>query len=177
MAYTRNFGMRGFENVIRDGRFRVPATGNPLVIGSPVQLDSANPGRLVQCAAAAVPGQNAGVVVFEHIIYRSDTLVTHIDAPYDTVPLGQYAQMMHGPGAKVWFRNTAAKTLYDGRVRAAVTPVAGNLTTFVPGDTLAVAAGGTWAKSATAPWFVIEQVVVPDPAVNTVGLVEARFIF
>src|SRR5687768_8808357 len=119
MPYSRNFGMRSFENVVRVGRFRVPATGSPLKIGEGVMLDPANPGKLKRATAGVAAGANCGIVVYEHIQNKSDALTTNHDAPYDVVPLGQYAQMMRGPGVKVWFKNTAEKTLYDGRVRAA----------------------------------------------------------
>lgn len=171
MSYGRNFGMRSFENIVRDGRFRVPASGTPLRIGEPVVLDADNPGFLEPAAAGATPGPNAGIVVYEHIQNKSDALVTNHDDPYDKVPLGQYAQMIHGPGAKVWFKNTGLKTLYDGRTRAAVTFVTGDLATLAPGDGLSPAGNGQWAEDATDPWLVVEQV---NPAT---GLVEARFAF
>lgn len=171
MSYGRNFGMRSFENIVRDGRFRVPATGNPLRIGTPVTLDAANPGYLAVAAAGVAPSANCGILVFEHIQNKSDALVTSYDDPYDKVPLGQYAQMIHGPGAKVWFKNTAQKTLYDGRTRDAVTMVSTVLTDLAPGDGLSPGASGDWAEDATAPWLIVEQVN------TTTGLVEARFTF
>lgn len=171
MSYSRNFGMRSFENVVRDGRFRVPATGTPFKIGSPVMLDPADPGRLKLADAGMAPSQNCGIVVFEHIQNKEDALVTNHDAPYDQVPLNQYAQMIHGPGAKVWFKNTAEKTLYDGRVREAFDFVTGDLTTLAVGEGLSPAASGLWVEDATAPWLIVEQ-VNPD-----LELVEARFTF
>jgi hypothetical protein len=171
--------MRSFENIVRDGRFRVPASGTPLRIGEPVVLDADTPGYLEAAAEAADPGQNCGIVVYEHIQNKSDALVTNHDDPYDKVPLGVYAQMIHGPGAKVWFKNTAQKTLYDGRVRAAVTMVVGTLADLDPGMGLVPAGGGQWRAtdgSGTADvggtaWLVVEQVNA------TTGLVEARFAF
>lgn len=172
MAYGRNFGMRSFENVVRDGRFRVPATGTPLRIGEGVMLDPANPGRLKRATADAAPSANCGIVVFEHIQNKSDALTLSHDAPYNQVPLGVYAQMMHGPGTKVWFKNTDAKTLYDGRVREEFDFVTGDLATLAPGDGLTPDGSGKWAEDATGnPWLVVEQV---NP---TTGLVEARFTF
>lgn len=185
MSYSRNFGMRSFENVVRDGRFRVPATGTPFLIGAPVMLDPANPGQLKAATEAAAPGQNCGLVVFEHIQNKSDALVTSYDDPYNKVPLGQYAQMMHGAGAKVWFKNTADKTLYDGRVQAGVTILdngsgaAISLGSLAPGDGLVPAGSGRFRKtdgSGTADvggtaWLVVEQVN------TTSGVVEARFTF
>lgn len=181
MSYGRNFGMRSFENVVRDGRFRVPATGNPLQIGEPVMLDGANPGRLKKATEAVAPGQNCGIVVFEHIQNKEDALVTNHDAPYNLVPLGVYAQMIHGPGSKVWFKNTASKTLYDGRVRAAFTFVVApaDLADLDPGVGLVPDGAGKWRATdgsgtvdvGGTAWLVVEQV---NP---TTGLVEARFAF
>jgi len=174
MSYGRNFGMRSFENVVRVGRFRVPATGTPLRIGEGVMLDPAAAGKLKVATAGVAAGANCGIVVFEHIQNKSDALVTNHDDPYDKVPLGVYAQMMRGPGAKVWFRNTAAKTLYDGRVRDAVEMVDADLTALAIGSGLSPDGAGKWVADATAPWLIIEQV---NATSADVGLVEARFTF
>ena len=179
MSYSRNFGMRSFENVVRDGRFRVPANGTPFKIGAPVMLDDANPGRLKAATEAAAPGPNCGIVVFEHIQNKSDALTTAYDSPYDSVPLGQYAQMMHGPGAKVWFKNSTDKTLYDGRVQSGYQFIVDTVATSMVGKGLVPDGAGKWrltdgtstADVGGAAWLVIEQ------ANPTTGLVEARFTF
>lgn len=163
--------MRSFENVVRDGRFRVPKTGTPLLIGAPVTLDTANAGYLKLATAGETPSPGCGVVVFEHILFQGvdPNLTTNVDAPFNRVPLGQYAQMMHGVGTKVWYRNTTAHPLYDGRQRDAVTVVDA---AAVVGDFLTPAADGTWAVGTQANgWLYVEQV---NP---TSGLVEARFAF
>ena len=138
MSYSRYFGMRSFENLIRDGRFRVPATGTPIKIGAPVMLDGANPGRLKAATQAATPGVNCGLAIFEHIQNKSDALTLSYDAPYDQVPLGQYAQMVHGVGGKFWFKNVGDKALYDGRTQVGGTLLnAGlDLSTLTPGSGL-----------------------------------------
>lgn len=183
MSYSRYFGMRSFENIVRDGRFRVPLTGNPLPIGAPVELDPANPGLLMPATVGVAPGPNVGVVVFEHIIIRTDLLVTTSDSPYDKVPVGQYAQMIHGQGAKVWFRNIPNKVLYDGRIQPAGTLLATSVdvTTLKIGAGLSPDGAGAYeltssvvvaaGSPAAQPWLVVEQV---NP---TTGLVEARFTF
>lgn len=174
MSYTRNFGMRSFENIVRDGRFRVPRTGSALKIGSPVALDANNAGYLVAVVAPQAPGPNTGVLVFEHILRSSlaGQLASPVDPPYDVVPLGSYAQMIHGVGAKIWLRNTADKPLYDGRTQVGYAPVAATLSALKPGDGLAPAANGTWDAAGTdVPWLIVEQI---NPAT---GLVEARFTF
>lgn len=169
MSYGRNFGMRSFENVVRDARFRVPATGDPLFIGEGVMIDAATPGRLKRATAGVAPSANCGILVYEHIQNKSDALTTNHDAPYNVVPLGVYAQMMHGPGVKVWFKNTPLKTLYDGRQRAAKDMVA--LSGLAVGDGISPDGSGAWSEDASAPWLIVEQ-VNPDT-----GLVEARFTF
>jgi len=181
MAYTRNFGMRSFENVVRDGRFRVPQTGTPFEIGAPVMLDPATPGFMKAATEAVAPSQNTGIVIFEHIQNKSDALTTQYDAPHNQVPLGQYAQIMHGPGAKVWFKVTTDKTLYDGRVQPGGSLlVAGlNLSTLAIGSGLVPDGAGKYRStdgSGTADvggvaWMVVEQV---NPAT---GRVEARLTF
>jgi hypothetical protein len=187
MSYSRNFGMRSFENVVRDGRFRAPRTGTPLKIGAPVQLDAANAGFVEAAADAAAPGPNAGIAVYEHIQNKSDALTTQYDAPYDQVPNGQYVQVMHGPGTKVWFRNTADKVLYDGRTQTGDylvsngvgggTPVAptgaADLSTVAIGAGLVPDGAGRFrvADATESAWMVVEQV---NPAT---GRVEARLTF
>jgi hypothetical protein len=184
MSYSRYFGMRSFENIVRTARFRVPSTGNPFKIGAPVMIDSATPGRLKAATNAAAPGANCGLAIFEHIQNKSDALTTSHDAPYDQVPLGQYAQMIHGVGVKVWFKKVADKTLYDGRpqVGGSLLADALDLSTLTPGTGLvpngagkfraAADADGAGAGTALEPaWLVVEQV---NPST---GLVEARFTF
>lgn len=185
MSYSRNFGMRSFENVVRDGRSRVPATGTPIKIGAPIMLDGAAAGFVKAATEAVAPSQNCGVAIYEHIQNKSDALTLYNDPPYDAVPLGQYVQMVHGQGAKVWLKNTVDKTLYDGRVQAGVlildngSGAAMVLSTLSPGDGLVPAGNGRFRKtdgSATADvggtaWLVVEQVN------TTTGLVEARFTF
>jgi len=181
MGYSRYFGMRSFENIVRDARFRVPATGNPFKIGAPVMLDDANPGRLKAATEAAAPGPNCGLVIFEHIQNKSDNLTTSHDSPYDQVPLNQYAQMMHGQGVKVWFKNQADKTLYDGRTQLGGSLLDDSVVVadLSPGDGLVPAGNGkfrvtdgtTTADVGGTAWLIVEQ------ANPSTGLVEARFTF
>lgn len=172
MSYGRNFGMRSFENIVRDARFRVPATGSALKIGEGVMIDTASAGRLKQATVGVAPSANCGIVVYEHIQNISDALTLSDDSPYTLVPLGVYAQMIHGPGTKVWFKNTSDATLYDGRVRTGVTMVSpSNLSSIAVGDGISPDGSGGWSEDASAPWLIVEQV-------NTsTGLVEARFTF
>lgn len=185
MSYGRNFGMRSFENIVRDGRSRVPASGNAMMIGSSVMLDASNPGYLKLATEAAAPGPNCGIVVFEHIQNKSDDLVSYNDSPYDSVPLGAYAQMMHGAGAKFWLKNTDDKTLYDGRTRSAFNffvQTGGSeetIATTLIGTGIVPDGAGKWRKTdgtndasvGGTAWAVIEQV---NP---TTGLIECRLAF
>lgn len=186
MPYSRYFGMRSFENVVRDGRFRVPSTGTPIKIGAPLIIDPDNAGRLKPATSAAAPGPQSGLAIFEHIQNKSDSLTMSIDPPYDAVPLGQYAQLMHGPGVKVWFKDLADKGLYDGRVQTGGSLLAAalvaDLANLKPGTGLvpdgagkfraAADADGAGAGTALEPaWLVVEQV---NPSTR---VVEARFTF
>lgn len=169
MSYTRNFGFRSFENIVRDGRNKVPGTGSPYLIGTAVQVGAGN--VLVRPAAASAPTALSGIVVFEHIQYQGTDpfLTTPQDFPYTVVPLGRFAQMVHGVGVKVYFKNTADKPLYDGRTQPGATLVAG---TPAVGDYLTPAANGTWAVGdATNGWLQVEHTV------PSTGLFEARLTF
>lgn len=177
MSYTRNFGFRSFENIVRDGRNKTPATGTPFLIGTAVQVDPANPGTLARPSAASAPTALSGIVLYEHIQYQGvdPFMTTSQDYPFTVVPLGRFAQMIRGNGVKVWFKNTADKPLYDGRVQTGATLVAGlggATPTIAVGDYLTPAADGTWAEgNATNGWLQVENVV------NSTGLCEARFTF
>jgi hypothetical protein len=166
--------MRSFENVVRVGRFRAPSTAltPALRIGEGVMLDSANPGLFKRATAGVAADATCGIVVYEHIQNKSDALTLEYDDPYDKVPVGVYAQVMRGPGVKVWLKNTAAKTLYDGRVRSAFDFVlAADLAAAVPGTGLSPNGSGIWVVDSTVPWLVVEQVN------TTTKVVEARFTF
>jgi len=175
MSYSRNFGFRSFENIVRNGRFRAPKTGTPIFIGAPVIIDTANPGFLKPATAGAALGLG-GIAVYEHIQTKGvDTaLTTNSDDPFNKVPLGQYTQIVHGPGAKVWFKDTVDKTLYDGRTQAGVDLIATAIGSLAAGDGLTPDGAGKWKKSTpgTDPaWLIIEQI-------NTsTGVVEARLTF
>lgn len=173
MSYSRNFGMRSFENIVRNGRFRAPKTGTPFNIGAPAVIDPATPGFL-KAATAAAGTANAGIVVFEHIQMKGVdvALTTTSDSPFNKVPLGEYAQLVHGPGAKVWFKNTADKTLYDGRVQGGVDFIVA-LNALAVGDGLVPDGAGKFRKSVAdeSAWLIVEQINAPA------GLVEARFTF
>lgn len=190
MSYSRNFGMRSFENIVRDGRFRAPVAApgeDPLLIGSPVVVDGDNPGFMRPADAGEAPSQIAGIAVFEHIQFQGvDTnLVSNHDAPFNQVPPGRYAQMVHGQGAKVWFKNTGNKPLYDGRIQENLDLLddAVDFAALRAGDGLVPNGTGGWRVAAAGdpaatpptedevPWLTVEQV---NPSTK---LVEVRINF
>ncbi len=163
--YGLNFGFRRSDESYRssEGRFRTPATGAALLIGTAVQIDSANPGFMKVCAANApiVPGV-AGLLVQEdaHIasIYGQPV------STYDSFNLGlakknTLAIISTGAGVKVWFKNTAAQNRIDLRQTPAVTMA--TLTGVALGDTLGWD-GSKWVKTtdANAAWMTVTDVRV-----------------
>lgn len=175
MAYTRNFGMRDFTNIVRNGRFRTPTSG-ALRIGEPVILDAANAGRMKAATAGVAPDASSGVVVFEHIQVVGVDPALYGDGDFYAVPLNAFAQIVRGPGVKVWLKKSAAKTLYDGRTIAAYNPfnAAVDLSALAIGAQLTPDGSGKWkvANGTTdGNWLSVESVNA------TTGVVEARFNF
>lgn len=175
MSYHRSFGMRSFENIVRDGRFRTPS-GTAYVIGAPVTADPDVPGFLKPAAAGAAPGPTSGVAVFEHIQYQGIDTALNTSSDMPTIPGGRYAQMVHGQGAKVWFRNTPDKTLYDGRTQdnPALLAASVDVTTLKAGDGLTPDGAGKYKKAngtTDGVWLTVEQ------ANASTLVVEARFNF
>lgn len=188
---TRNFGMRRFTNLVREGRFRAPA-GADLRLGTGVEVDIdgiTNPQEVQQIADA---GPNdlggtgiigtVGVLWYEH---DSQTLVGQAAGTLmqdnDFAPRGRMVQILHGRGAKVWFRNTEAATTEAGlnfpSARAEVIMVA-NLghhggQNLAVGDLLAWdATNGYWAKTAVLAEAFMRVTFVD----NTLGVCDAEFL-
>lgn len=188
---TRNFGMRRFTNLVREGRFRAPA-GVDLRLGTGVEIDpgsTTNP-QVVRQIDAAGPNDLGGagilglvgVLWYEH---DSQSLVGLAAGAMmqdnDFASRGRMVQVLHGPGAKVWFRNTEAATSESGlnfpSDRAEVVMVAnlgfhgtGNLAVS---DLLAWdAANGYWAKTAV----LAEAILRVTFADNTLGVCDAEFL-
>ena len=175
MSYTRNFGFRAFTNIIRNGRFRTPASGT-FLIGQPVILDSASAGFFKAATAGVAANAAGGVVVFEHIQVKGVDPALYGEGDFASVPNSQYAQIVRGAGVKVWLKETASKTLYDGRTQAAYSPFAGsvNLATLAIGAQLTPDGAGKWkvANGTTdGEWLTVESV---NASTKTV---EARFNF
>ena len=122
---TRNFGIRRFTNLVREGRFRAPAAAD-LRLGTAVEPDTTSttdPQELRQANATAPDNTVGGsgiVGTFGALWYEHDAQTYEGAAAgtlmqdYDTAPRGRMVQLLHGPGAKVWFRNTEANTTEPG---------------------------------------------------------------
>lgn len=173
MSYTRNFDFRSTKNAVRNSRNKTPSTGTPLVIGSPVTEDAANAGLLKQAGAAEAVTPGCGILVFEHIMVQGvdPQLTSPQDAPFNVAPLGRFAQIVHGVGVKVWLRNTADKTLYDGRVQPGATLV--TMTSVVKGSFLTPGTNGVWrlATTSESKWLYVDSIDA------TTGVVEASLTF
>ena len=146
-----------------------------MTIGQPVMIDPSNAGR-VRAATSGGSTASAGVAVYEYISTAGldPNLVGQGDQ--SEIPVGAYAQVVHGPGVKIWLRSTPAKTLYDGRTQAAYNPfdAAVTLGTLAIGAQLSPNGSGKWKVSngtTDANWLTVESVNA------TTGLVEARFNF
>lgn len=159
--YGRNFGFRRSDESVRnsEGRFRTPTTGNALLLGTAVQIDSANAGDLKVCAANAslIPGF-AGLLVQEEIHLPSIYDAEYIDTyGIGAAKKGRLSVITTGAGTKVWFKNTGAETRADGRSIAAVTLV--TISGVAVGDCLGWD-GTYWAETATAAyqWMTVTAV-------------------
>jgi len=139
MSYSRNFGFRSTANVVRDGRCKSPAAST-WKIGEPVTLNPSAPGELKQAVAGAATA-GAGLAIFEHIQKPGVDPNLTVPLDFDWIPAKAYVQSVHGIGVKVWFKNTASKTLYDGRT---------------------VAAGGLLASSVVLSGLAIGAQLTPD---------------
>jgi hypothetical protein len=107
--YGLNFGFRVSDESYRrsNGRVKTPATGAPLLLGTAVELDPANPGYLRVASATAKPRTyTCGLLVQEEVWDRA----VYEAASSTASPRRDQAQPLsvitNGAGSKVWFRNT-----------------------------------------------------------------------
>ncbi len=196
---TRNFGMRRFTNLVREGRLRAPASGTALVLGTGVELDASDPTRIRQITLAGdndlggggLDGRLVGIVWYEHdsqTYNRPEWGAAAGQLPQDLnyAPNGRMVQVLHGAGAKVWFRNTEADTSEPGlnfpdpassQGRAEVVMVK-DLGADGAGDVKADdllawdATNGYWAETAVAAEAVL-RVTFAD---NDLGVCDAEFL-
>jgi hypothetical protein len=157
-SYGLNFGFRRSDETVRvaEGRFKTPASGPALLIGTAVQIDSATPGYVKACSAQAplVPGFS-GLLLQEEIMFRSIYEQQVVDVyALGVAKLNRLSVITSGAGTKVWLQNTASSTRADGRVIPAVNIW---VTTGVGvGDYLGWN-GTAWAKTTVAAeqWMVV----------------------
>ena len=180
---TRNFGMRRFTNLVREGRFRAPAA-SALRLGTCVEIDPSDTDRVRQATAVALSGGGDATTDFVGVLWYEHDSQTYNDPRFggaagllpqdlDTAPAGRMVQVLHGPGAKVWFRNTEASTTEPGlnyaNTRDAVTMVnglGGGTPTIEVGDLLGWDTTGYWAVTTTATEAVL-RVTAVDNTLNT----------
>jgi hypothetical protein len=166
--YGLNFGFRRSDESMatREGRFKTPASGTALLIGTAVEIDPANPGYLKASAAGAdaVSGLRGVLVQEESHLGSIFALGADFNGGHDSLDLGvakkdQLSVMWAGIGTKVWFKNTP---VYDRgtRHRDAVQIV--DLTGVVVGDSLGWN-GTRWAEATGADaWMTVTHVVGTD---------------
>lgn len=179
---TRNFGMRRFTNLVREGRYRSPSA-TELRLGTAVEVDPADPTRIREVQANSVgevgadtTTQMVGILWYEH---DSQTFnqpafggaAGQLVQDLDTAPVDRMVQVLQGKGAKVWLRNTALDTTEPGlnypASRAAVTMV-DNLGGLTEGDLLGWDdAGPYWAATTTVAEAIL-RVDHIDTTLNTV---------
>lgn len=130
--YGYNFGFRRSDESYRssEGRLRTPATGSPLLIGTAVKIDPANPGYLTPAAAndPVVPGV-CGLLVQEEQwdlnIYEASTVDTH---NLGVAKKDKLSVITTGASVKVWYKNSVAdnrrpEVTYPGITMADLTGV------------------------------------------------------
>jgi len=136
------------------------------MLGTGVEIDptSITDPQTVRQIAAAGPNDlgGGGILGLVGVLWYEHDSQSYVGAPagalvqdYNLAPRGRMVQVIHGAGAKVWFRNTAVDTTEPGlnfpAVRAAVTMVdqLGGAGTLAVGDLLAWNGATTrWAKTA-----------------------------
>ncbi len=187
---TRNFGMRRFTNLVREGRFRSPASAT-LRLGTLVEIDPSDTARVRQASSVAIGGAGdvrtdlCGILWYEHDSQtyndpRFGGAAGQLPQDLDTAPSNRMVQVLHGPGAKVWLRNTADSTTEPGlnfsNTRAAVTMVAGlggATPTIQVGDLLGWDnANGYWAATTNASEAVLRVTYVD----NTLDTLDAELL-
>lgn len=185
---TRNFGMRRFTNLVREGRFRAPESGTELRLGTMVEIDPSDTARVRQATATAIgAGGNTatgscGILWYEHDSQTFNSpafggAAGQLAQDLDTAPNGRMVQVLSGPGAKVWLRNTDASTtepgLFYANTRSAVTMVDG-LGTATPtvevGELLGWNTSGYWAVTSTVAEAFL-RVTAVDNDLNTLDAV------
>ncbi len=157
--YGLNFGFRRSDESVRsiaEGRFKTPASGSALLIGTAVEIDPASAGYVKASSAQAglVPGFS-GLLVQEEIFIRS----FYEQQVLDSFSLGvakknKLSVITSGSGTKVWLKNTASQSRADGRSISAVNIW---VTTGIAVGNYLGWNGTAWAKTTVAAeqWMVV----------------------
>lgn len=157
--YGLNFGFRRSDEsmAVAEGRFKTPAGGSALKLGTAVEIDPATAGYVKASANNAVP-----VTGFHGLLVQEDSHILSIhERPWkDTADLGVAKKdtlciLRGGAGTKVWFKNTAQYTAPDGVVTAAVTMFTQG--SIAVGDKLGWT-GSVWDEDNTNSWMVVTHV-------------------
>ena len=125
---TRNFGMRRFTNLVREGRFRGLASGTELMLGTLVEIDPGDVDRIREAdgtSGVAIGGSGdvrtdlCGILWYEHDSQtfndpRFGAAAGLLPQDLNTAPNGRMIQVLHGPGVKVWLRNTPENATEPG---------------------------------------------------------------
>lgn len=123
--YGNNFGFRRSDEsmAVAEGRFRTPATGTKLRLGTAVEIDPSSAGFMKASGATTTPvtGFHGFLVQEEDQILGLYDLAHRTTDDFGSAKLNTYSVIRGGAGTKVWFKNTASTTAHDGTVRAAVT--------------------------------------------------------
>jgi len=171
--YGLHFGFRRSDESYRvaEGRFRTPATGNALLIGTCVEIDPANPGFVRVAAANAAARTGVCGVLLQEEFDVSIFSVGEVDSFMRGVAKrNRLSVITNGAGTKVWFKNVDATNRADGRATNAV-----SIVDFTGGIAVGDQLGwnGTkWAKAAT-PAAAHMEVTEVDSAK---GYLEAVFL-
>lgn len=159
--YGLNFGFRRSNESTRfsEGRFKTPASGSALLMGTPVKIDTANAGYLTACAAndPLVSGFSGLLLQEENHLPSIYGLQLLDSFDYGVAKKDRLSVMTSGTGTKVWFKNSTGATRADGRTTNSVSIVV--TTSTAVGDYLGWN-GTAWAKTTTAvqQWMVITQI-------------------
>lgn len=163
--YGLNFGFRRSDESMatREGRYKTPATGTALRMGTAVEIDGATPGYMKQSAANAAPvtGLRGLLVQEESHIFGVFDVLGHDSYDLGVAKLDQLSVIWAGVGTKVWFKNTPAYSR-GARSKPAVTMV--DLTGVAVGDSLGWD-GAKWVKAdgTTVPkWLTVTVVSGTD---------------
>lgn len=145
--YGLNFGFRRSDETmaVAEGRFKTPASGSPLLLGTAVEVDPSSAGYVKQSASGTkpVPGYRGLLVQEDAFIFGIYEKQWKDTSDLGVATLNGRCIIYAGAGTKVWFANTTTQTYPDGHQVAGVTMVTSL-------DSLSVGNYLTWTGSAWA---------------------------